>query len=86
MLRVILSHAALFLLPFIGYAIWLWIKNKTQTSETWRQGPMLHLALAGTVMVIVSLVFFSSFEQASKDADYRPSRLENGVFVPGGFE
>lgn len=86
MLRVVLSHLLLFFLPFIGYGVYLWLKNRAQTSENWRQGPMVQLALAGVLLVIASLVFFASYEEAPEGKDYRPSRMENGVFIPGGFD
>lgn len=86
MLRVILSHFVLFLLPFLGYALWLFLNKKAQTSENWRNGPLAWLALSGVVLVVVSLMALASFKQAPEGAEYRPSRLENGVFIPGGYE
>ncbi|MEJ8472711.1 DUF6111 family protein [Roseibium algae] len=86
MFRVLLSHAFLFLLPFLGYAIWLWLNKKSQTSENWRNGPTGWLALAGVLLVLGSLVVFASFQRMPDGTEYRPSRMENGVFIPGGYE
>ncbi|MEP0235715.1 DUF6111 family protein [Roseibium sp.] len=86
MFRVVLSHMILFLLPFVGYAVWLWIKKKSQTSENWKNGPMAWLTLAGILLVLVSLVIFATFKKMPDGTEYRPSRMENGVFIPGGYE
>ncbi|MFD1696310.1 DUF6111 family protein [Roseibium aestuarii] len=85
MLRVILTHLVLFLLPFLGYGLWLWVTRKASADRAWRDGPMLYLSLAGALLVVLSLVFFASFEKGQVDRDYQPSRMENGRFVPGGF-
>ncbi|MBD8876053.1 MULTISPECIES: DUF6111 family protein [Stappiaceae] len=86
MFRVVLSHMILFLLPFVGYAVWLWIKKKSQTSENWKNGPMAWLTLAGVLLVLISLVIFATFQKMPEGTEYRPSRMENGVFIPGGYE
>ncbi|WP_417672132.1 DUF6111 family protein [Roseibium sp.] len=86
MARVILSHLLLFFLPFVGYAVWLWINKKAQTSENWRNGPNGWLALAGIGLVLASLVIFASFKKMPEGTEYRPSRMEDGVFIPGGYE
>lgn len=86
MFRVLISHLLLFLLPFVGYAFWLFVNKKTQTSENWRNGPTGWLALAGIAMVLVSLVGFASFHRMPEGKEYRPSEMRDGVFVPGRYE
>ncbi|MTH98414.1 DUF6111 family protein [Roseibium sp. RKSG952] len=86
MIRVVLSHLLVFALPFIGYAIWLWANKKAQTRENWRSGPMPWLALTGLVLVLVSLGVFANFKRAPDGTEYRPSQMQDGVFVPGGYE
>ncbi|SHM31584.1 DUF6111 family protein [Roseibium suaedae] len=86
MLRVVLSHVLLFLLPFMGYALWLWLQKKEQTSEEWRKGPLRWLALAGIALVLVSLGLFASYREAPDGAEYIPSHMEDGVFVPGRYQ
>lgn len=55
MLRVILVQLLLFSLPFIGFAIWLYLTKKAQTSENWRKGPMPWLVMAGLALAIADL-------------------------------
>ena len=59
MLRIILTQLLLFSLPFIGFAIWLFLNKKAQTSENWRDGPMLWLVIAGGLLVIGGLIYTS---------------------------
>ena len=86
MLRVILADIVLFLLPFLAYALWLWLNNKAHTSEHWRRGPMGWLALSGIAMVIVSFIVFASLKTAPEGEEYRPAHMRDGVFVPGRYE
>ena len=86
MLRVVLTHFALFILPFVGYAVWLVLNKKAQSSENWRNGPMGWLTLSGIGLVMASLVWLASFKHMPDGVEYRPSRMENGVFIPGHYE
>ncbi len=86
MLRVILTQLVLFLLPFIGYAVWLWLNNKAHASKRWRDGPMGWLALTGIAFAMIGLGVMASFKQAPEGAEYRPAHMKDGVFVPGRYE
>ncbi|WP_428697995.1 DUF6111 family protein [Stappia sp.] len=86
MLRIILTQLLLFSLPFIGFAIWLFITKKAQTSENWRKGPMVWLVIAGGVLVIGGLVMLTTREGLPEGKTYRPAELRDGEFVPGHFE
>ncbi|PTW54974.1 hypothetical protein C8N35_11314 [Breoghania corrubedonensis] len=86
MLRVIVVHFLLFLLPFIAYGVWLMIVRRSASAENWRDAPMLWLSLIGGVIVIVSLVMLASFEDDNADATYTPMQYENGKLVPGKLE
>ncbi|MBA5775728.1 hypothetical protein H2509_01160 [Stappia sp. F7233] len=86
MLRIIFTHLLLFLIPFIGYAFWLWINRKAQTSENWRSGPLIWLAFGGIVIVSASLFFLASFEHMPEGKTYRPAEIRDGEFVPGRYE
>lgn len=86
MIRVVFTHLLLLFLPFLAYGLWLWLNKKAQTKENWQEGPIGWLAVAGIAIVIVSLVLFANFKQAPEGLEYRPSQMQDGVFVPGGYE
>lgn len=86
MLRVILVQLLLFSLPFIGFAIWLFVTKKAQTSENWRKGPMVWLVISGLGLSIAGLVVLASNEGIPDGKVYRPAELRDGVLVPGRYE
>lgn len=86
MLRIILTQLLLFSLPFIGFAIWLFINKKAQTSENWRKGPMLWLVIVGGLLVIAGLVTLTLREGLPEGQTYRPAELRDGQFIPGRYE
>lgn len=86
MLRVVLTHLFLFLIPFIAYAFWLWINKKAQTSKNWREGPMAWLAFAGVAIVAASLVLLATFERSPEGKTYKPAEIRDGQFIPGHYE
>ena len=86
MVRVIITHFLLFLIPFIAYAAWLWINKKAQTSENWRKGPLVWLILGGMAIVAASLVLLASFDRMPEGRKYVPAEIRDGVFVPGHYE
>lgn len=86
MLRVILTQLLLFLLPFICYALWLWLSKRSRHPDSWSKGPIAWLTLAGLVLVISGLVGMAAFDKSPEGTSYRPSEMRDGVFVPGRFE
>jgi len=86
MFRVILVHVVLFLLPFIGYAVWLWLAKRSKDPDNWTVKPVAWLTVAGLVLVIGGLVGMASFDHAPEGASWRPSEMRDGVFVPGRYE
>lgn len=74
----------LFLLPFVAYAIWLWLTDRGwRTPERWRGVPMVWLVACGVALTLASLAALALTTGGSTRAIYEPARMENGVFVPG---
>lgn len=86
MLRVILAHALLFAVPFIAYGSWVWLRDLKTEKTNLKDAPHMVLALIGVVLVIISLAFFANIRKMPEGTDYRHSRYEDGVFIPGGYE
>ncbi|WP_321338979.1 DUF6111 family protein [Breoghania sp.] len=86
MIRIIVVHALLFLLPFIAYAIWLAVVRRSASAENWRDAPLLWLTMAGGLVVIASLVMLASFDDKNADATYTPMQFKDGQLVPGKLE
>ncbi|MEP3277594.1 MAG: DUF6111 family protein [Stappiaceae bacterium] len=86
MLRIVLIHFALFLLPFVAYAIWISITRRAQSKPAWRDGPNFWLASAGLVLVVGSLLILGTFRDAPSGASYTRAEFKDGKLIPGGYE
>lgn len=86
MFRVFLAHLLLFCLPFLGYALWLWLSRRSHHPERWSKGPIAWLTLTGLVFVIAGLVGMASVNHSSEGRNFIPSHMRDGVFVPGRYE
>ena len=85
MVRILFTQLILFLLPFIGFALWLVIQKKAQTSENWRKGPLAWLAIGGAVLMIGGLALLARIDVNSGDTVYVPAQIIDGKFIPGGY-
>lgn len=82
-MRGVLLHLFLFLLPFVGYALYVLLaRNDTRFVD----GPMGRLTLAGLGLVAASLIALAVFTGEDPDKTYQPPVYKDGEIVPGGFE
>ncbi|MBN9673668.1 DUF6111 family protein [Roseibium aggregatum] len=86
MLRVFLAQLFLFLLPFLGYGLFLWLSAHRKQADMWTKGPLAWLTLAGLSLVIAGMVIMATVGRSDVEKSYRPSEIRDGVFVPGRFE
>lgn len=85
MIRAIIESLLLFLLPFVGFALYLLLRRKPAFDPDHWSKPFLWLVIAG--LFIVSLSFIMSGVIGERHTGgYVPAHLENGKFVPGTFE
>ncbi|TYC55831.1 hypothetical protein FMN50_12460 [Rhodobacterales bacterium] len=86
MLRIFLAQLLLFLLPFVCYALWLWLGKRSKHPDRWSKGPIAWLTAAGLVLVIIGFATMAFQLRATDGKEYRPSEMRDGVFVPGRYE
>ncbi|WP_068088532.1 DUF6111 family protein [Polycladidibacter stylochi] len=86
MLRVILTNLLLFLIPFIAYGFWFWLTKKGQEDKKFREGPFGRLAILGLSLAVLSFVAMAILGDAPEGSQYVPAHMEDGRFIPGGFE
>ena len=84
MMRPFLTEIALFLAPFVVYAIYLWL-TKTSIFEVihWPPKVLASLGIAALLLIIGSFVVLSHFSGAPPGSTYEPAHVEDGKFVPG---
>lgn len=84
MIRPVLTEVSIFLIPFALYALFLIAtKNGITVKASWSMPVVIRLAIAASLLVIVSLVLLAQFSGASPDATYVPAHIENGRLIPG---
>ena len=88
MLRIVIQHLLLFLLPLILYAIYIAaMRQRAQatggTKPDWEDGPWFWLVVAGIVLSISAFVFLGITGGASTNSDYIPPRIIDGKIIPG---
>ena len=84
MIRPVLTEVALFLAPFVIYAIFL-VATRSGVLDPahWSLGRIAWLVIAALTLMIVSFIVLANFTGAPPDSTYTPAHIENGVLVPG---
>lgn len=85
MTRAIVQELALFLLPFIAFAIYLLIRRRNPLAWSSWSDQSVWLVIAGLVFVIVSLVAAGLLGERQTGA-FVPTHIEDGRVVPGRFK
>lgn len=84
MIRPILTELALFLTPFVLYAVFLMATRAgVLHPDSWRWSTVAWLTLAALALVVVSFVVMAEFGGSPPNSVYVPAHMENGRFVPG---
>jgi len=83
-IRLFSIEVALFLAPFIVYALFLWATREgILHPEEWRPPVLAMLSLAAVALTAVGFVLIAEYSGAPAHSTYVPAHLENGQLVPG---
>jgi Family of unknown function (DUF6111) len=86
MLRAILEPLALFLSPFVAFAIYLLLRARYPLAiEHWTRGRVSTLTLVGLAVAVIGMFAFGLFAPRGHGV-YVPAHIEKGVLVPGRIE
>ncbi|WP_420132025.1 DUF6111 family protein [Rhodopseudomonas sp.] len=84
MIRAILTEVAIFLIPFILYAVYLVATRAALTHRSsWPFRIVAWLLIAALALVIISLLLLVHYSGAPPGATYVPAHIEDGRLVPG---
>jgi hypothetical protein len=84
MIRPIFTEIALFLTPFVLYAVFLWATQAGVLDlKSWPLVRVATLAIVALTLVLGSFIYFAHFSGAPVGSTYVPAHMENGKFVPG---
>jgi hypothetical protein len=84
MIRPIFTEVALFIAPFLAYALFLWTtRTGVLDVSSWPLRRLTWLTISALVLMIASFLVLGEFGGAPPGSTYVPAHLENGRFVPG---
>ena len=84
MIRPVLTELALFLLPFVVYAVYLWgTRAGVLHPESWPLGTLMGLTIAALVLMAGSFIVLAQWGGEPAGSHYVPAHIENGKLVPG---
>jgi hypothetical protein len=84
MIRPVLTEVAIFLIPFVAYALFLIAtRSGVLASSSWPAHLVAKLVLGSLLLVVISFVFLAQFSGAPPNSTYVPARLEDGKLVDG---
>jgi hypothetical protein len=87
MIRLFAIEVALFLSPFVVFALFLMARRRAVSFGLFRdEAPMVELAIGGLVLVIASLIALAAFHDGNVAGTYVPDKFENGRLVPGHIQ
>ena len=84
MIRLFSIQIALFLAPFVLYALFLWATREgILHPDQWRPRILAVLSAAAVALTAVGFVLIAEYSGAPARSTYVPAHLENGQLVPG---
>ena len=84
MIRPVLTELALFLAPFVVYALFLWATRAgVLHPDSWTLPRIAWLLIAALVLMLGSFIVLAEWGGAPPGSTYVPAHTENGKFVPG---
>lgn len=84
MIRPILTEIALFLAPFLVYAVFLWATRAgVLHPDSWSLPRLTWLLGVALVLVIGSFIVLAQWGGSPPGSTYVPAHMEDGRFVPG---
>jgi uncharacterized protein DUF6111 len=84
MIRPVFTELALFLTPFIVYAVFLLGTRKgVLDPKSWPLANIAWLLIAALVLMVGSFVVLAHFGGSPPGSVYTPAHVDDGTFVPG---
>jgi hypothetical protein len=85
MIRPVLTELALFLTPFVVYAVFLWATRAgVLDAASWSLGRLAWLLIAAFVLMIGSFIVLAEWGGAPPGSTYIPAHYDDkGNLVPG---
>jgi hypothetical protein len=84
MIRPVLTELALFVAPFVIYALYLWgTRADVIHPESWPLSRLAWLTIAALILMGDSFIVLAQWGGDPPNSNYVPAHIENGKLVPG---
>jgi len=84
MIRPVLTEIALFITPFVAYALFLWATREgVLDPASWPLSRLASLTAVALALLLGSFVVIAQFSGAQPGSTYVPAHIDHGKFVPG---
>jgi hypothetical protein len=84
MIRPVATEIALFLLPFVLYAVYLWATRAgVLHPDAWSWATLAWLTIAALGLMLGSFLVLAHFTGEAANSPYVPAHIEDGKLVPG---
>ena len=84
MIRPVFTEVALFLVPFLVYAIFLWATRAgVLDPSAWAPARLAWLLIAAFSLMVGSFVVLAEFSGAPPGSTYVPAHVDDGRLRPG---
>jgi Family of unknown function (DUF6111) len=84
MIRPVFTEVALFLVPFVVYAIFLWATRAgVLEPAAWAPSRLAWLLIAALSLMVGSFVVLAQFSGAPAGSTYVPAHVDDGRLKPG---
>jgi hypothetical protein len=84
MIRPVFTEVALFLLPFLAYAVFLWATRAgVLDPSAWSLARVAWLVIAALSLMLGSFVMLAEFGGAPPGSTYVPAHVDDGRLRPG---
>lgn len=85
MIRIVIENVFFFLLPTLFYIAWVAFREDEWSgiAATMRDAPLLRLFIVGAVLMLTTLVAFSTRTYNAPDDVYVPQSMQDGKLEPG---
>ncbi len=87
MIRLFSVEVALFLAPFVAYALFVWAVHKgILHPEAWSLRVLVTLSLIAVALTAGGFMWIAQYSGAPAHSNYVPAHMENGRLVPGTLQ
>ncbi len=84
MIRPVFTEVALFLIPFVVYAVFLWATRAgVLDPSSWSLARLAWLLIAALSLMVGSFVMLAQFGGAPAGSTYVPAHVDDGTLRPG---